>query len=75
MAISFLESVMVTLDNLSSRFNVKKVVYAFAVSFLIAVILLPPVLGITFKLGLVEQVFSNPELVNRSEAAIFYGRS
>ena len=72
MAIRFLESVMATLDKLSSRPDVKKVVYAFAVSFLISVILLPPVLGITFKLGLAEQVFSNQELVNRSEAAIFW---
>jgi thiamine transport system permease protein len=72
MAIRLLESVMATLDKLSSRPIVKKVVYAFAVSFLISIILIPPVLGITFKLGLAEQVFSNPELVNRSEAAIFW---
>jgi thiamine transport system permease protein len=72
MANKFLGSVMATFDKLSSRPIVKKVVYALAVFFLVSFILIPPVLGITFKLGLAEQVFSNPELVNRSESAIFW---
>jgi thiamine transport system permease protein len=61
-----------TLDELSSRPNVKKAVYVVAILFLVTFILLPPVLGITFKLELAEQVFSEPELLIRAEAAVFW---
>lgn len=64
--------VLKTLDELSSRPNVKKAVYVVAILFLVTFILLPPVLGITFKLELAEQVFSEPELLIRAEAAVFW---
>ena len=67
-----LESAIATLDKLSSRPIINKAVYVLAVFFLVSFIFLPPVIGITFKLGLAEQVFSNPELISRSEAAIFW---
>ena len=65
-------SVSKTLDNLSSRPGVRKLVYSAAVFFLVSFILLPPVLGITFKLGLAEQVFSDPALLARAESALFW---
>ncbi|MFA5869484.1 MAG: ABC transporter permease subunit [Candidatus Bathyarchaeia archaeon] len=68
----FVGSIMATLDKLSSRPAVKRVVYAGTILFLVSFILLPPVLGITFKLGLAEQVFQNPELLVRAEAAILW---
>ena len=64
--------VLKTLDELSSHPNVKKAVYVVAILFLVTFILLPPVLGITFKLELAEQVFSEPELLIRAEAAVFW---
>jgi len=66
------EVVSKTLDDLSSRPSVKKLVYSAAVIFLVSFILLPPVIGITFKLGLAEQVFSDPALLSRAESAVFW---
>lgn len=68
----FVGSIVATLDKLSSRPVVKRAVYVGTILFLVSFILLPPVLGITFKLGLAEQVFQNPELLARAEAAIFW---
>jgi len=60
------------LDKLSSEPWVKRAVYASAILFLLAFILLPPVLGITFKLGLVGQVLQEPELMARAKSAILW---
>ena len=75
MANGVLGSILKTLDKLSSRPSVKKVVYSIAVVFLVSFILLPPILGITFKLSLAEQVFSNQELLTRAEASVFWSFS
>ncbi len=50
----------------------KKLVYIGAIVFLVAFILLPPVLGISSKLDLAQQVLSNPDLLKRAESAIFW---
>jgi len=60
------------LDKLSSEPWVKRAVYASAILFLLAFILLPPVLGITFKLGLIGQVLQEPELMARAKSAILW---
>jgi ABC-type spermidine/putrescine transport system permease subunit II len=65
-------AIATTFDKLSSRSSMKKLVYVGAIVFLVAFILLPPVLGISLKLDLAQQVLSNPELLKRSESAIFW---
>jgi thiamine transport system permease protein len=60
------------LDKISSEPWVKRVVYASAILFLLAFILIPPVLGITFKLGLVGQVLQEPGLMARAKSAILW---
>jgi thiamine transport system permease protein len=60
------------MDNISSKSSAKKLVYAGAVFFLVAFILLPPILGISFKLNLVSDVLNNGELMARAEGAIFW---
>ena len=72
MASSLLGGVWKTLDRLSSLPRVKKLVYASAILFLVAFILLPPVLGITLKLGLAQPVFSDPVLLARAESAVLW---
>jgi len=59
-----------TLDRLSSKKSVKYLVYLSAIIFFIAVILLPPILGILLKWNLVGQVFERPELLDRALGAI-----
>ena len=58
------------LDRLSSKKSVKYLVYLSAIIFFIAVILLPPILGILLKWNLVGQVFERPELLDRALGAI-----
>jgi thiamine transport system permease protein len=69
---SFVDAVSKTLDGLSSRPSIKRAVYLVAVIFLVAFILLPPILGILFKIGSAEQVFSDPALLGRAESAVFW---
>jgi ABC-type spermidine/putrescine transport system permease subunit II len=72
MANRLLDSIMVRLDKLSSYRGSKRAVYILAVVFLVSFILLPPILGITFKLDLAGQVLSNSDLLRRAEASIFW---
>jgi len=60
------------LDRLSSKALAKRAVYASAGVFLLVFILLPPILGISFKLNLVEQVLGDPALVSRAQSAILW---
>jgi len=66
------DAVTKTLDGLSSRPGVKRFVYVAAVLFLVAFILMPPILGILFKLGAAEQVLSDATLLTRAESAVFW---
>ncbi len=72
MADGALGAVWRTLDGLSSRPVVRRIVYSFALIFLVAFILLPPVLGISLKLGSAQQVFSDAALLSRAQSAIFW---
>lgn len=72
MAIDSILTINARLDKISSEPWVKWALYASAILFLLAFILLPPVLGITFKLGLVGQVLQEPELMARAKSAILW---
>ena len=67
-----IHSFSVLMDDISSKSSAKKLVYAGAVFFLVAFILLPPILGISFKFNLVSDVLNNGELMARAEGAIFW---
>jgi thiamine transport system permease protein len=60
------------LNNLSSYSLVKRLTYLLSILFLISFILFPPILGIGFKFSLVNEVFSEPVLLARAEAAILH---
>jgi len=60
------------LDAVSSKKWAKMATYASAILFLLAFILIPPVLGITFKLGLVGQVLRDQALMARAQSAILW---
>jgi thiamine transport system permease protein len=58
------------LDNLSSKKSIKYAVYLIAVLVFLALILLPPILGIVIKWDTMQQVLSRPELMTRALSAI-----
>ena len=62
----------IQLDKLSSKKSVKRIMYVAALAFLICFILIPPILGITLNIGLVQHVFSDPMLIARAQSAIFW---
>ncbi|MEM3622859.1 MAG: ABC transporter permease subunit [Candidatus Bathyarchaeia archaeon] len=59
-----------TLDRLSSKNIVKFGVYLTAVIVFFALILLPPILGIIFKWGAIQQILSQPEYMTRALNAV-----
>ena len=60
-----------TLDRLSSKKPIKYAVYLGAITFFIAVILLPPLMGIILKWNLIGQIFDEPELLDKAVHAIY----
>ena len=60
-----------TLDRLSSKKPIKYAVYLGAIIFFIAVILLPPLMGIILKWNLIGQIFDEPELLDKAVHAIY----
>ena len=60
-----------TLDRLSSKKPIKYAVYLSAITFFIAVILLPPLMGIILKWNLIGQIFDEPELLDKAVHAIY----
>ena len=60
-----------TLDKLSSKKPIKYAVYLSAITFFIAVILLPPLMGIILKWNLIGQIFDEPELLDKAVHAIY----
>lgn len=65
------EAIWRKLDELSSNQLAKRLTYLGAIFFLVSFILIPPVLGISLKIDLVGQVFSDPGLFARAKSAIF----
>src|SRR4030042_3349486 len=58
------------LDALSSKKSVKYLIYSVAVLLFLALILLPPILGIFIKWNSMQQVLKLPTLVNRTLTAV-----
>jgi ABC-type spermidine/putrescine transport system permease subunit II len=60
------------LNSLSGKPMARKLLYSSAVIFLLALILLPPILGISFKLNLIGQVLNDDALLARAKSAIIW---
>jgi thiamine transport system permease protein len=60
------------LDALSSKTWVKRLVYASAILFFFTLILIPPVAGITQKIGLIGEIYEAPNLLARANSAIVW---
>jgi len=60
------------LNSLSGKPLTRKLLYVSAVIFLVALILLPPILGISFKLNLIGQVLNDEALLTRAKSAIIW---
>ncbi len=60
------------LNSLSGKPLTRKILYASAVFFLVGLILLPPILGISFKLNLIGQVVNDQALLARAQSAIVW---
>jgi thiamine transport system permease protein len=58
------------LDALSSKRSIKYLIYSVAVLAFLALILLPPILGIFIKWNSIQQVLKLPTLVNRTLTAV-----
>jgi thiamine transport system permease protein len=58
------------LKDLSSKKTVKYAVYASAIVVFFALILLPPIFGIVIKWGAIQQVFDQPQLMDRALVAV-----
>ena len=67
-----ISGVLKRLDELSSNKIARLTLYVGSIIFLLAFVLLPPVVGIASKLGLVEQVFGDVLLIERIKGAIFW---
>jgi len=59
------------LGSLSSKRSIRILIYACAVIFFFALILLPPILGIILKWNLIGQIFEDPNLMSRATSAIY----
>lgn len=62
--------VTAVLDALSSRKSIKYAIYLVALVVFFALILLPPILGIFIKWNSIQDVFRQPDLVNRAVIAV-----
>lgn len=59
------------LDRMSSKRAVRYLVYSVAVIFFLALILVPPILGVGLRWGQVGQVFENPGLLSQALSAVY----
>lgn len=59
-----------TLDKISANRKVSKIIYALSMIFFFVLVLLPPIFGIMLKLDRIGEVFQDPLLLARSQAAI-----
>jgi len=59
-----------TLDKLSSKTAIKNTIYIISIIIFLALILLPPILGIIIKWGAMQDVLSEPELMSGALNAI-----
>ena len=60
-----------TLDKLSSKKSIKYAVYLSSIVVFVAIILLPPIIGIILKWNLMGQIFEQPQLLDRALNAVY----
>jgi thiamine transport system permease protein len=72
MANALLTNLYKRIDSISSRRGTRRLMYGGALIFFIAFILLPPIIGITLKLNLIDQVLQNADLIDRVKGAVFW---
>jgi thiamine transport system permease protein len=58
------------LDRLSSKKSIRYTIYLTAITLFLALILLPPILGIFFKINTIPQFLSQPALTSRALTAV-----
>lgn len=63
--------IIVLLDKLSEKRGTAYLIYFASIVFFFGIILLPSLLGILLKIGMVQEVLSNPEMLEESASAIF----
>jgi len=62
--------ITIVLDALSSKRSIRYLIYSVAVLAFLALILLPPILGIFIKWNSIQQILNQPTLVNRAFASV-----
>ena len=72
MARDKLQTFLVNLDKASTRPWARRALYASAILFLFVFIILPPILGITFKFGLVGEVLGDQVMLAKARSAIIW---
>jgi thiamine transport system permease protein len=66
-----IRGVMIRLDKLSEKKTVSFLIYFSSVAFFFGIILLPSLLGVLLKIGVVQEIFQNRELLEKSFSAVF----
>ncbi len=59
------------LDSLSSKSSVRLLIYSGSIAFFLALILIPPLLGIVLRWNTMAEIFGDPSLMSRATAAIY----
>ncbi len=62
--------ILSSLDDFSARPLVRRVVYLAAVIFFVAIVLIPPIVGVVLKYGLLGETLRDSSLVSRAQSAI-----
>ncbi|MBO3840054.1 MAG: ABC transporter permease subunit [Thermoproteota archaeon] len=62
---------IIVLDKFSENKAVSYLIYLASVAFFFGIILLPSLLGVLLKIGVVQEVFQNIELLRKSVSAVF----
>ena len=65
-----LDVILSALDDLSAHPLVRRVVYSAALVFFVAVVLIPPIVGVVLKYGLLGDTLRDASLVSRAQSAI-----
>ena len=66
----FLKKIFEFCDKLSFKSSIARTMYGSATIFLVAIILIPPTVGVTLKWDLLDETLRNPTLVSRAQSAI-----
>jgi len=64
------EKILESLDRLSASTTARRAAYSSALAFFVAIILIPPIVGVILKWNLIGETLQNPALVTRAESAI-----